>query len=102
MIPSQVEMVAKFSGKPFALIGINSDSQSRSALKERFAKEKVSWAQFIEGQDRAISKSWNVMAYPTLYILDHEGVIRHRDLHGPEEVTKAVEELLAKVPSGKS
>ena len=34
---------------------------------------------------------------PTIYILDHEGVIRHRDLRD-KELEEAVVKLLEKVP----
>jgi hypothetical protein len=36
---------------------------------------------------------WDVRYYPTIYILDVQGVIRHKDLRG-EELEKAVNSLL--------
>ena len=44
-----------------------------------------------------IAKRWNVHSWPTIYILDNEGVIRYRDPSG-EALEKAVNELLAKIP----
>jgi hypothetical protein len=98
MLPDQVKMVERLSDKPFSLIGINSDHESRSALKKRFEEEKVSWPQFIEGSERGISIKWNIHAYPTLFIIDHEGVIRARGHMGVPEVNKVVDDLLEKVP----
>lgn len=97
MIPNEQALVQSMTGKPFVLIGINSDGESRSALKEKFQNEKVTWPQFIEGRERTISQKWNVSAYPTLYIIDHEGVIRNRNIHGPEQVDQAVAGLLARI-----
>jgi len=101
MIPQQREMVAKLANKPFALVGINSDRESRSALKERLENEKITWPQFVEGGERSISTQWNVNGYPTIFILDEQGVIRHRGYMGEEQIEKAVEELLAKLAPAK-
>ena len=38
-------------------------------------------------------EEWDVRHYPTIYILDVQGVIRHKDLSG-EELEKAVNSLL--------
>jgi hypothetical protein len=37
--------------------------------------------------------SWNVQAFPMVYVIDAGGVIRHRNLHG-DELNKAVEALV--------
>lgn len=100
MIPDEQALVQRLAGKPFVLIGINSDGESRSALKDKFTNEKITWPQFIEGRERTISQTWNVFAYPTLYIIDPEGVIRHRDLHGPQQIEQAIDALLAKAAPG--
>ncbi len=45
----------------------------------------------------AISKQFNFRTFPTIFVLDHEGLIRHRDLHDTE-LKRAVKRLLEKVP----
>lgn len=96
MIPQQREMVKKLKDKPFTLLGINSDPD-RSVLKKRFKEEKITWPTICEGSGGAISKQFNVRMFPTIFVLDHEGIIRHRDLHDTE-LERAVNELLKKVP----
>lgn len=96
MIPQQREMVKKLKDKPFTLLGINSDPD-RSVLKERFKEEKITWPNICEGSGGAISKQFNVRMYPTVFVLDHEGIIRHRNLRDAE-LDRAVNELIKKAP----
>lgn len=92
MLPQERELVGKMAGRPFTLLGINSD-QSRSVLKKKFASEKITWPNIHEGMQGEIARKWNVRAWPTIYVIDAEGVIRHRDIHGPE-YERAVEKLV--------
>ncbi len=75
-------MVGKMAGRPFTLLGINSD-QDRSVLKKKFEKEKITWPNILEGKEHAVSREWNVHVYPTIYLIDADGVIRQRDINGP-------------------
>lgn len=98
MIPHEREMVKRLADKPFTLLGINSD-ESRSALKKIMDEQKITWPSIWDGQPGKgkIANHWNVSGWPTIYVLDHTGKIRHRDLRD-EELEKAVVELLKKVP----
>lgn len=97
MLPHEREMVKRLKDKPFTLLGINSDS-SRSALKKIIKDEEITWPNIYGGPpgENQIAKQWNVYGWPTIYILDHEGVIRHKGLRD-EAMEKAVNELLAKI-----
>jgi hypothetical protein len=64
--------------------------------------ENLSWRSFIDVQgDKAegffgpIADRWNLAGTPTLYILDHKGVIRYRWLGGVSSET--IDEALAKL-----
>lgn len=99
MLPHERDLVERLKDKPFVLLGINSD-QSRSALKDIMAKEKITWPNIYNGTPGAkdsIAAKWNVTGWPTIYVLDHEGVIRHKDLRD-DDLEKAVVELISKVP----
>lgn len=96
MYPYERSLVKKLAGKPFALIGVNSD-RDREKLKEVLEEENISWRSFWngpEGTSGPISKAWNVRAWPTIYVLDGEGKIRYKDVHGAE-LDKALETLMA-------
>lgn len=94
MIPREREMVKRLKDKPFALLGINSDA-GRSALKERFEEEKITWPNICGGPTREnkIAMQWNIYSWPTIYVLDHKGIIRCKT-HSCEEMEEAVNELL--------
>jgi peroxiredoxin len=62
-------------------------------LREVMDKEKLSWRSFAD--QGAISGKWNVHATPTLYVLDHKGVIRHKWVGSPGE--KAIDAALEKL-----
>jgi hypothetical protein len=74
MYPHERSLVKKLADKPFALLGINSDSD-RDRVKERIKEEKMTWRSWWDGgsTDGPIASSWNVHGWPTLYILDPEG-----------------------------
>ena len=43
--------------------------------------------------DGGIVEDWNVKYFPTIYVIDGKGVIRHKDKRG-DDLEKAVNELL--------
>jgi hypothetical protein len=66
---------------------------------EKNGKEQISWRSFwngLEGTGGPISAEWNVSGWPTLFIIDHKGVIRHRFLGNPgdEKLDKFIDELV--------
>jgi thiol-disulfide isomerase/thioredoxin len=92
MIPHEREMVKKFKGKPFALISISADTEKKT-LTDFIEKEPMPWTHWWNGPSGGIVKDWNVEFFPTIYVLDGEGVIRHKNLRG-KELEEAVEKLL--------
>jgi hypothetical protein len=95
MYPHERSLVSKLEGKPFVLLGINSDTD-REQLKKTVADEKITWRSFWngpEGTGGPISTRWNVHGWPTLYILDHKGVIRHKNFDR-EKMDELIEELV--------
>ncbi len=99
MYPHERSLVKRLEGKPFVLLGINSDSD-REALKKVLEKEQITWRSWWDGGSTRgpIASRWNVSAWPTVYVLDPAGVIRFRDVRG-EELDKAVDALLREMES---
>ena len=98
MYPHERSLVKRMKGRPFALIGINSDPDLES-LRKTVEEEKISWRSFWngpEGTEGPISTAWNVRGWPTIYVLDAEGVIRFKNVRG-EAMDKAVDSLLAEL-----
>lgn len=95
MYPHERSLVERLKDKPFALIGVNSDTD-KEVLRKRMAKEKISWRSFWngpKGTDGPISHTWNVRGWPTIYVLDHKGVIRFKGVRD-KAMDEAVDQLL--------
>jgi Thioredoxin-like len=98
MYPHERSLVKRLEGKPFALIGVNSD-RDKEQLKKRMADENITWRSFWngpKGTDGPISRAWNVRAWPTIYVLDGRGVIRYKGVRG-KLLDEAVDQLLAEL-----
>ena len=92
-------MVKRLADKPFALIGINSDGD-RSVVNKILTEQQITWRNIVDGStDGPIAKAWNVRGWPTIYVLDHKGVIRHRDLRD-KALEDAVVALLKEAEAG--
>ena len=95
MFPHERSLVKRMEGKPFALVGVNSD-RDKEFLKKQNEKQSITWRSFWCGQDGTsgpIPAKWNVRGWPTLYYIDHKGVIRAKNLRDE----KAIEEFLDKL-----
>jgi peroxiredoxin len=100
MYPHERSLVKRLEGKPFALLGINSDPKDR--LRQAMKKENITWRSWWDGGDTdgPISTAWNVKGWPTTYVLDSEGVIRYKNVR-EEQMDKAVDALLKEMGEGK-
>jgi len=101
MYPHERSLVKRLADKPFALLGINSD-QDREELKKAMQKEHITWRSWWNGGSTTgqIAKTWNVHRWPTIYVLDAQGVIRYKAVRG-EAMDKAVNALLKEVEEGR-
>jgi hypothetical protein len=97
MYPHERSLVKAMEGKPFVLLGVNSD-RTPQELKKAIADEKMTWRSWFDGggTQGPIATKFNVHGWPTLYLLDHKGVIRHKWVGGPGEkvMDEAVEKLV--------
>ena len=96
MIPHERSLVKQLKGKPFALIGVNSDDEidvARNAVE----KLEINWRSFWNGEKGTfgpISTKWNVDSWPKTYLIDAKGIIRYKDLKG-EKLDEAIKKLMA-------
>ncbi len=97
MYPHERSLVKRLSDKPFALLGVNSD-RDREKIKQIIEEKGLTWRSFWNGGSTSgpISTRWNVRGWPTIYVLDEEGVIRFKNVRG-EAMDHAVDSLLAKL-----
>jgi len=100
MYPHERSLVKRLEGKPFALLGVNSDSKER--VRQAMKKENITWRSWWDGgsTDGPIASAWNVSGWPTTYVLDAKGAIRYKNVRG-EEMDKAVDALLKEMEEAK-
>jgi hypothetical protein len=92
MYPHERSLVKKFEGKPFVLLGVNSD-EDRKELKEVLKKENITWRSWFDGSTGGpIATQWNLNGWPTLYLLDARGVIQLKT--EGSELPKGFDELI--------
>ena len=104
MIPHERSLVKRLAEQPFALLGISADEDGEK-LKEFLRGQDITWPVWWDkGFKGPIVKQWNVHSYPSLYVLDHRGTIRFKNVHG-KALDEAVDRLLGEMntsrPSGK-
>jgi hypothetical protein len=86
--------VKLLENEPFALLGVNSDGDA-AKVKEILTREGLTWRNALDGTTSGPwASAWNVHSWPTLFLIDKEGVIRERDPRG-ERMLQAVREVLA-------
>src|SRR5262245_43148413 len=91
--------------KPFALIGVNINCHDPKKLKKVMDKEQLNFRSFTDTADGeglgVISSAWNLMGTPTLFVLDHKGLIRYSRrgvlTSKVNEEAKALEKVLNKL-----
>jgi peroxiredoxin len=96
MYPHERSLVEKLEGKPFVILGVNSDPKDR--LKQVIKKENMTWRSWWDGgsTDGPIQRAWNIQSYPSTFVLDAKGVIRFKDVRD-QEMEDAVQSLLKEI-----
>ena len=77
------------------LLGVNSDAD-KVTLRKVITREKIVWRNWFDGggTEGPIATKWQIEAWPTLYILDAKGVIRHIESDGGRTDAQAVNTLI--------
>ncbi len=93
MYPHERSLVQRLAGEPFTILGINSDPKERA--KKALEENELTWRSWWDGGNTSgpIATKWNVSGWPTIYVLDAQGVIRFKSVRG-EAMDKAVDSLL--------
>lgn len=98
MYPQERELVARLKGKPFAMVGVNTDEDVET-LKKSIASGEITWRCWWDGGTTGpITTRWGISSFPSIFVLDKAGVIRFKDPRG-EDLEKAVASLLDEAPS---
>jgi thiol-disulfide isomerase/thioredoxin len=98
LVPHEKALVKSLKDKPFVLLGVNGDDTPED-LKEAEQQQGLNWRSWWD-EGKSIQRRWGVKVLPTVFLIDHKGVVRYRfEGVGPtteEDLDAAVKDLLRK------
>jgi len=96
VLPELIDAYSEYHEDGFEIIGISLDNSRRALMRFVDEREGMAWINIFPGEawDSPIADEYGVEAIPFTLLLDGEGVIRYRDLHG-DALKEAIAELLA-------
>jgi thiol-disulfide isomerase/thioredoxin len=97
-VPHEVALAKRLAGKPFTILGVNLDLTplvARAAIE----KAKIPWPNWCDGRPEKpgpIFTLYHIQSVPVVYVLDKNGIIRAKDVHG-EALDRCAETLLNEI-----
>ena len=94
-------MVKQFEGKPFVLLGVNSDID-KTALVKAQQQFGMTWPSFWDGLS-SINREWDIEFLPMLILIDERGIIRFNsktimdDINSLKDLADKMEREIQKV-----
>jgi thiol-disulfide isomerase/thioredoxin len=70
-IPREKALVERMNGRPFAMLGVNTDADAGAARKVMEA-QGVAWPNWHDGEpgEGPIARLYHVRGYPTVYVIE--------------------------------
>ena len=101
MLPHERSLVKKYAGRPFALLGVDT-SDPLPEVQQLVKQGKITWRNWYD-KDGKVAGPWGVQVFPTLFLIDHKGVLRHKHMGGPDsEFEEFMERLVKEAESDKT
>ncbi|MCA9171290.1 MAG: TlpA family protein disulfide reductase [Planctomycetales bacterium] len=95
LVPAENKLIEHFKTKPFALMGVNGDDSVDSAIQaadEHDVHFRSWWDD--PANHMTIVERYHVTSWPTVFVVDQNGVIRNKNLFG-SDLQDAVDHLLS-------
>jgi peroxiredoxin len=94
-VPSVRDLRKRYAKDPsFVLISISSDSDE-AKWKDFTAKNQMAWHQYLD-RDHRVQRAFEVHAFPTYIMIDHEGIVRYRSIGTSWERTGDLDSAIRK------
>lgn len=74
-LPHMKQIANKFQGQPLVMLSISLDKDEQ-ARKDFVAKNGMTWLQYRDGENGAISRLFNVNAIPHTFTIDSDGILQ--------------------------
>lgn len=101
-LPHLARLVERHADEPFTLLGIHTHEPEE--LVERLRAAGVTWRTALDSAQDSLAARWNITGYPTLFLIDAEGILRQhwRVPPTPEVLAAEVERWVAaaRAPEG--
>ncbi len=93
-IPRELKLVARMKDRPFAMIGVNIDSERKKG-QDAAAKYGITWPSLWQGRgEHSTITDWGNLAAGSTFILDAKGIIRFKKSSTDDAIDRAVEALV--------
>jgi hypothetical protein len=99
LYPHERSLVERYRDRPFVLLGVNSDPD-REHVKHAVLREQINWRSWWAGSvDGEIPRRYLVGRWPTMYLLDSRGKVRHSQIEA-SALDDAIEKLVREAERG--
>ena len=97
LVPHEIALAERMKDRPFDLVGVNGDKLN-DAVREKIVDKKITWRSFKNEQSgqAPLSDIWGIDGWPTIFVIDSEGVVRNIWTGSPseKELDESIEELV--------
>ena len=76
----------------FMIISVSSDSDM-AKWKDFIEKNQMVWPQYLD-RDHHVQRAFDVRAFPTYILIDHEGIVRFRNVSTSWERTGVLDDAI--------
>ena len=99
-LPELVKLYDKHRKDGLQIIGVNLDND-RAELEAFLKEHQISWPQIFEGggMDSRLAVDYGIILLPSMFLVDSQGKVVHRNLRTSAEVDRQLEKLLAAKPA---
>lgn len=103
LYPEERRLVEQLKGKPFVVLSVNTD-QDKETLRKSIDSGEIAWRCWRDGGTGGpITLRWGISYFPSLYLIDQHGVIRHTDADlSADKLAGGVEALVEQAVSSPS
>src|SRR5262249_58783258 len=78
LIPAERQLTIRLKDRPFVQLGVTGEKGLEAMMQ--MSLHEINWRSFKNqrADDDTVAKAWGVRSWPTLFLLDHRGIVRHK------------------------